>query len=229
MRLSTDPPLLFAAPLTALAVSVIVGGTTYALGVAAGATLGAITSYLMMRKGLRRLSPHTPVFALWLALAFLGLVTSSAALAGASVSVLVFGFLTLHAVRRWGAATSVVSFVTSYVVSESLLEAMLAYGFPPWYYLACLVNNIKMYWWLTPPPLVRVGFAVSATYLVLKHVLAHADARLRRRATHALVGIAGAWALIATLLTSSITSTDAPYVALLTVMAPLLLTTLLTR
>jgi|GEM_PF-3296951 len=228
MRLSTDPLLLFAAPLTALAVSVIVGGTTYALGVAAGATLGAITSYLMMRKGLRRLSPHIPVFALWLALAFLGLVTSSATLAGASASVLVFGFLTLHAVRGWGATTSVVSFITSYVVSESLLEAMLAYGFPPWYYLACLVN-VKMYWWLTPPPLVRVGFAVSASYLVLKHVLAHADTRLRRRATLALVGIAGAWALIAALLTSSITSTDAPYVALLTVMAPLLLTTLLTR
>ncbi len=228
MRLSTDPLLLFAAPLTALAVSVIVGGTTYALGVAAGAALGSTTSYLMVRKGLRRLSPHVPVFALWLALAFLGLVTSSAALAGASVSVLVLGFLTLHAVREWGATTSVFSFITSYVVSESLLEAMLAYGFPPWYYLACLVN-VKMYWWLTPPPLVRVGFAVSASYLVLKHVLAHADTRLRRRATHALVGIAGAWALIAALLTSSITSTDAPYVALLTVMAPLLLTTLLTR
>jgi len=228
MRLSTDPLLLFAAPLTALAVGVIVGGTAYALGVAAGTVLGAGASYLMMRKELRRLPPHVLVFILWLALGFLALVTGSPVLAGVSVSALVLGFLTLHTVREWSAATSVVSFIISYVVSESLLEAVVAYGFAPWYYLACLVN-VKMYWWLTPPLPVRVGFAVSAAYIVLKYVLTHTDTRLRARLTYALVGVAGAWALIAALLISSSTFSDSPYVALLVTMAPLLLLTFLSR
>ena len=228
MRLSTDPLLLFAAPLTALAVGTLVSGATYALGVAAGAVLGVTVSYFTARKGLRRLPPHILVFALWIALAFLALPASSSLLAGASVSVLVLGFLTLHALREWGTATSVVSFIVSYVVNESLLEAVVAYGFAPWYYLVCLVN-VKMYWWLTPPLPVRVGFAVSAAYIVLKYVLIHTDTRLRARLTYALVGVAGAWALIAALLISSSTFSDSPYVALLVTMAPLLLLTFLSR
>jgi hypothetical protein len=228
MRLSADPLLLYAAPLTALAVSVVIGGSAYALGVAAGAVLGAGASYLMMRRRLRRLSPHALVFVLWFVLGFLALVTGSPVLAGVSVSVLVLGFLALHAVRGWGAATSVVSFIISYVVSESLLEAMLVYGFPPWYYLACLVN-VKMYWWLTPPFPVRVGFAVSVAYLMLKYVLAYADTRLRACLTYALVGVAGAWSLTVALLISSSTFTDSPYMALLMTMVPLLLLTFLSR
>ncbi len=228
MRLSTDSPLLYAAPLTALAVGVVIGRTAYALGVAAGALLGAGASYLMMRKRLWRLSPHVLVLILWLASGFLALVIGSPVLAGISVSVLVLGFLIIHTMRGWGIAASVVSFIISYVVSESILEAMLAYGFPPWYYLACLVN-VRMYWWLTPPLPVRVGFAVSAAYLVLKYVLTHADTRLRARLTHVLVGVAGAWSLIVALLISSSSFTDSPYVALLVTMTPLLLLTFLSR
>ncbi len=228
MRLSADPLLLFASSLTALAVSVVIGGTAYALGVAAGAALGTGASYLMVRKELRRPPPHALVFILWLALGFLALATGSSVLAGVSVSVLVLGFFTLHALRERSAVTSVVSFIVSYVVSESLLEAMVAYGFAPWYYLACLVN-VKMYWWLTPPLPVRIGFAVSVAYLVLKYVLTNTDTKLRARLTYALVGVAGTWALIAALLISSSMFTDSPYVALLVTMAPLLLLTFLSR
>ncbi len=228
MRSYTDSLLLFAAPLTALAAGMVVGGTTYALGVAGGAALGAGVPYLAVRKGLRRLSPHALVFVLWLALGFLALITGSSALAGTSLSALVLGFLTLHLMGEGGAATSVASFIISYVVSEALLEAVLAYGFPPWYYFACLVN-VRMYWWLTPPPLVRVGFAVSASYLVLRYVLRHADTRLRERLTYVLVGVAGAWSFIVTILLASSAWEDSPFLALALTMAPLLLLSILPR
>ena len=109
-----------------------------------------------------------------------------------------------------------------------MLEAMIAYGFPPWYYLVCLVN-VRIYWWLTPPLPVRVGFAVSTAYIVLKYVLTHADTRLRGHLTYVLIGVAGAWSIIVALLISSSTFTSSPYVALLTTMTPLLLLTFLSK
>jgi len=228
MRLNIDSVLLFAAPLTALAAGMAVGGITYASGVAVGAALGVGLSYFIVKRGVRRLSPYVLVLILWFVLAFLSLVINSFLLAGISLSVLVFGFLALQFLSEQGMAASIASFIIAYVVSESLLEAVVAYGFPAWYYLVCLVN-VRIYWWLTPPLPVRIGFAVSAAFIVFKYVLVHADTRLRGRLTYALVGIAGAWSLIAAILVSSTTFTDSPYVALLAVLTPLLLLTFLSR
>ncbi len=220
MRLSINELTLFTAPFLSLIYALIINESIIT-GLAGGAGLAAALIAALRLKGWGGWRIYSPLIPLWLSMYAASAVTGNYELASASASLIVTGLALIRVLGiESGYGGALASLALSLLAGEGLANAA-AYGGTLSKYLTYALSP-GIYRWVPPPPIIRFGYAVSITYLLIKYLLIKSG--MRRASALALVGGA-AWAVLTLAITSSSNGLNASLAALLMIMAPLLVFT----
>jgi len=219
MRAGRGDALLFIAPAAALLVA-CAESQFVAAGVAVGVGAGAALAKLLARVSRGR--AYGLATLAWLAASIAAAATSSPLVAGASASMLATALAFIRVFRDSSVGGALYAFILSYFACECLAEASAA-GYAGKYLPYML--SVSLSSWSVPPPLVRLAFIASLTYLLItyfvRRVSGHAGAAV------AAVVFGGLWALLTVAAVSSVVRPDSYSLALIMSLTPLILYSIL--